>query len=152
MEILLERASAKRAIKSQNRREVLDHLDFTEKQLQLVTVEMKDKICKMVEEVEHKVRSQSFWLRYLSRNLFYFFFKVSKALSDEIRRLSVLVDEFHAPFHSEPLVLQVYKKELHNHVEACLGSNLRARLSTALALNMEQSQKEMIGTYSLVTC
>lgn len=56
MEMLLERASAKRATKSQNRREVLDHLDFTEKQLQLVTVEMKDKICKMVEEVEHKVR------------------------------------------------------------------------------------------------
>lgn len=55
MEVLLERASAKRAAKSQSRREVLDHLDFTEKQLQLVTVEMKDKICKMVEEVEHKV-------------------------------------------------------------------------------------------------
>nr|CAG4635946.1 EOG090X01A3 [Eubosmina coregoni]SVE69640.1 EOG090X01A3 [Eubosmina coregoni] len=122
MEALLERASVKRAAKTQIRREVLDHLDFTEKQLQLVTVEMKDKICKMVEEVEHKV---------------------SKALSDEIRRLSVLVDEFHAPFHSEQIVLQVYKKELHNHVEACLGSNLRARLSTALALNMETSQKEM---------
>lgn len=73
----------------------------------------------------------------------YLFFQVSKALSDEIRRLSVLVDEFHAPFHSEQLVLQHYKKELHNHVEACLGSNLRARLSTALALNMEASQKEM---------
>lgn len=55
MEALLERASAKKATKGQSRREVLDHLDFTEKQLQLVTVEMKDKICKMVEEVEHKV-------------------------------------------------------------------------------------------------
>ena len=55
MQLLLERATAKRAAKSQSRREVLDHLDFTEKQLQLVTVEMKDKICKMVEEVEHKV-------------------------------------------------------------------------------------------------
>jgi len=122
LEGLLEQAVSKRTVRSQTRRELLDHLDFTEKQLQLVTVEMKDKICKMVEEVEHKV---------------------SKALSDEIRRLSVLVDEFHAPFHSENLVLQVYKKELHNHVESCLGSNLRARLSTALALNMETSQKEM---------
>jgi len=122
LESLLEHAVSKRTAKSQTRREVLDHLDFTEKQLQLVTVEMKDKICKMVEEVEHKV---------------------SKALSDEIRRLSVLVDEFHAAFHSDNLVLQVYKKELHNHVESCLGSNLRARLSTALALNMETSQKEM---------
>ena len=72
---------------------------------------------------------------------------MSKALSDEIRRLAVLVDEFHAPFHSEPIVLQVYKKELHNHVESCLGSNLRARLSTALAMNMEASQKEMTGIF-----
>lgn len=55
LESLLEHAVGKRTAKSQTRREVLDHLDFTEKQLQLVTVEMKDKICKMVEEVEHKV-------------------------------------------------------------------------------------------------
>nr|CAG4640638.1 EOG090X01A3 [Eulimnadia texana] len=122
MEAVLERASSKRGEKVEQRREILDRLDFTEKQLQLITMEMKDKICKIVEDVEHKV---------------------SKALSDEIRRLAVLVDEFHAPFHHDPYVLQVYKKELHSHVEVCLGSNLRARLSTALALNMEASQKEM---------
>ena len=72
-------------------------------------------------------------------------FKVSKALSEEIRRLSVLVDEFSIPFHPEPLVLNVYKKELHLHVESGLGSNLRARLSTALAMNIENSQREMTG-------
>lgn len=71
------------------------------------------------------------------------FYRVSKALNEEIRRLSTLVDEFNLPFHSEALVLNVYKKELHLHVETGLGSNLRARLSTALALNMEASQKEM---------
>jgi mitofusin len=70
---------------------------------------------------------------------------VSKALSEEIRRLSVLVDEFNVPFHPEQLVLNVYKKELHHHVESGLGSNLRARLSTALALNIENSQREMTG-------
>jgi mitofusin 2 len=53
------------------------------------------------------------------------------------------VDEFNLPFHPEPLVLNVYKKELHLHVENGLGSNLRARLSTALALNIENSQREM---------
>ena len=58
LESLLEHAVSKRTAKSQTRREVLDHLDFTEKQLQLVTVEMKDKICKMVEEVEHKVKTR----------------------------------------------------------------------------------------------
>lgn len=73
---------------------------------------------------------------------------MSKALSDEIRRLSVLVDEFDLPFHSDPLVLNVYKKELHSHVESGLGSNMRGRLSTALALNIDQSKKEMIEKMS----
>ncbi len=106
------------------RKELWDKIDFTDKQLQLLTQEMKDKIRQMVEDVEGKV---------------------SKALSEEIRRLGVLVDEFNHPFHSDPLVLNIFKKELHNHVEAGLGSNLRARLSTALAMNMENSQKEMTG-------
>lgn len=88
----------------------------------LITQEMKQKIHRMVEDVEQRV---------------------SKALNEEIRRLSNLVDDFNLPFHPEPLVLNVYKKELHSHVEAGLGSNLRARLSTALALNMEASQREM---------
>nr|CAG4651598.1 EOG090X01A3 [Triops cancriformis] len=122
LETVLGRCSQLRASKLQAKRELLDKLDFTEKQLQLITMEMKDKIRNMVEEVEQKV---------------------SKALSEEIRRLSVLVEEFRAPFHHDALVLQVYKKELHGHVESCLGSNLRARLSTALAMNMESAQKTM---------
>lgn len=77
--------------------------------------------------------------------LIFLIHQVSKALSDEIRRLSVLVDEFDTPFHSEPLVLNVFKKELHHHVEKGLGSNLRSRLSSALAMNIESSQREMIG-------
>ena len=73
--------------------------------------------------------------------------KVSKALNEEIRRLFVLVDEFNLPFHPEPLVLNVYKKEIHAHVENGLGSNLRARLSSALAMNIENSQREMTGEW-----
>lgn len=69
-------------------------------------------------------------------------------MSDEIRRLYVLVDEFNSPFHSDPLVLNAYKKELNSHVETGLGSNLRARLSTDLAMTMEQSQKEMVDKMS----
>lgn len=115
-------STALRQEKTLVRKELWDKIDFTDKQLQLLTQEMKDKIRQMVEDVEGKV---------------------SKALSEEIRRLGVLVDEFNASFHADDLVLNVYKKELHSHVEAGLGSNLRARLSTALALNMESSQKEM---------
>lgn len=122
MNHVFESAQKVRTEKMMLRKELWDKIDFTEKQLQLVTHEMKDKIRQMVEDVECKV---------------------SKALSDEIRRLGVLVDEFSNPFHPDPMVLNVYKKELHRHCESGLGSNLRARLSTALAMNMENSQKEM---------
>lgn len=104
------------------KKEVHDRLNFTEQQLMLLTQEMKDKIHRMVEDVEQRV---------------------SKALNEEIRRLSVLVDEFNVPFHTEYVVLHAYKNELHKHIENGLGSNLRARLSTALALNIENSQREM---------
>ncbi|XP_022918144.1 transmembrane GTPase Marf isoform X2 [Onthophagus taurus] len=111
-----------REAKLVERKELHDKINYTEQQLMIITQEMKQKIHNMVEDVEQRV---------------------SKALNEEIRRLSNLVDEFNLPFHPEPLVLNVYKKELHTHVETGLGSNLRARLSTALALNMEASQREM---------
>lgn len=60
------------------------------------------------------------------------------------------MDEFNLPFHHEALVLNVYKKELHTHVEQGLGSNLRARLSTALAMNIENSHREMTGKRAFV--
>ncbi|KAK9727955.1 Dynamin family [Popillia japonica] len=104
------------------RKELHNKVNYTEQQLMVITQEMKQKIHNIVEDVEQRV---------------------SKALNEEIRRLSNLVDEFNLPFHPEPLVLNIYKKELHTHVETGLGSNLRARLSTALALNMEASQREM---------
>lgn len=97
-------------------------LQGTETQMLQVTREMKTKIHNMVEEVEEKV---------------------SKALNEEIWRLGVLIDEFNMPFHPERLVLNIYKKELNAHVESGLGSNLRARLSMALAMNVESAQTEM---------
>lgn len=69
---------------------------------------------------------------------------MGKALSEEIRRLSVLVDEFNDPFHPDPLVLNVYKSKLNHHIEMGVGSNLKSRLSSDLQLNMESHQQEMI--------
>jgi predicted GTPase/gas vesicle protein len=104
-------------------KELMDRLDFTERQLEMMTYEMKDKISSIVEDVEYKV---------------------AKALSDEIRRLSVLVDEFNEPFHPDPLVVNVYKSKLNQHIESGVGSNLKSRLSTDLSQNMEIQQKEMM--------
>jgi len=127
MEAIYDRGLTMQKEKALCKKDVNDKLNYTEQQLLLITQEMKEKIHHMVEDVEQRV---------------------SKALSEEIRRLSTLVDEFNVPFHTEPLVLNVYKKELHLHVENGLGSNLRARLSTALALNIENSQREMIDRMS----
>lgn len=69
-------------------------------------------------------------------------------MNDEIRRLSLLVDEFNIPFHTDTSVLNAYKKELNSHIESGLGNNLQAKLFTALAINVDRSQKEMIDKMS----
>lgn len=119
---IYERANVLRNQKLEQRKKLTDRIANTETQLMQVTREMKMKIHNMVEEVEQKV---------------------AKALNEEIWRLNVLVDEFNLPFHADQLVLNVYKKEINAHVENGLGSNLRARLSTALAMNVETAQREM---------
>jgi len=55
-----------------------------------------------------------------------------------------LVDEFSDPFHPDPLVVNVYKSKLNHHLESGVGSNLKARLSSDLQLNMETQQKDMM--------
>lgn len=121
---IYERANSIRNKKLETKTTLTNLINDTEAQLMTVTREMKMKIHNMVEEVEQKV---------------------SKALNEEIWRLGVLVDEFNLPFHTDPLVLNVYKKEINLHVENGLGLNLRARLSTALAMNIETAQREMTG-------
>lgn len=119
---IFERAGSIRNDKMKQKTLLTNRIGHTEQELMAVTGEMKVKIQNMVEEVEQKV---------------------SKALNEEIWRLSGLVDEFTLPFHTEPLVLNVYKKEINGYVEKGLGSNLRSRLSTALAMNIETAQREM---------
>lgn len=121
---IYERANSIRNKKLETKTTLTNLINDTEAQLMTVTREMKMKIHNMVEEVEQKV---------------------SKALNEEIWRLGVLVDEFNLPFHTDPVVLNVYKKEINLHVENGLGLNLRARLSTALAMNIETAQREMTG-------
>ncbi|XP_075156583.1 mitochondrial assembly regulatory factor isoform X1 [Haematobia irritans] len=119
---IYERITIFRNLKMDQKTLLSERIQGTETEMMCVTREMKLKIHNMVEEVEQKV---------------------SKALNEEIWRLGVLIDEFNMPFHPEPLVLNIYKKELNGHVEAGLGSNLRARLSMALAMNVEAAQREM---------
>ncbi len=50
--------------------------------------------------------------------------RVSGTLNEEIRRLGELVDDFDRPFHPDPMLLVVYKKELNEHLEKQLGKKL----------------------------
>uniref|UniRef100_A0A8C6UH20 Mitofusin 2 n=1 Tax=Neogobius melanostomus TaxID=47308 RepID=A0A8C6UH20_9GOBI len=73
-----------------------DRLEFLDKQLDLLTLDCKVKIKKITEEVERQV---------------------SNAMAEEIRKLNVLVDDFHLDFHPSQVVLKVYKNVTHNHIE-----------------------------------
>ena len=76
-----------------SKKELWDRCDFTTKQLELMTLDMKQKIHTITEDVESKV---------------------GKAMSEEIRRLSILIDEFNDPFHPDQLVLNVYKSRFES--------------------------------------
>uniref|UniRef100_A0A1A8EHN4 Mitofusin 2 n=1 Tax=Nothobranchius kadleci TaxID=1051664 RepID=A0A1A8EHN4_NOTKA len=101
----------------------LERLEFIEQQLDLLTLDCKIKIKKITEEVERQV---------------------SNTMAEEIRKLHVLVDDFHVDFHTSPVVLKVYKNELHRHIEEGLGKNMSQKCSSSITSAMQATQTEMI--------
>nr|XP_048718949.1 mitofusin-1 isoform X4 [Caretta caretta] len=88
--------------------------------------------------------AEGFQTRFQEFQNFEQIFEVSSAMTDEICRLSVLVDEFYSDFHPSSQVLKLYKSELNKHIEDGLGRNLADRCSTEVNQSMHQSQQEMI--------
>ncbi|XP_072283453.1 mitofusin-2 isoform X1 [Pyxicephalus adspersus] len=123
MESLHVAAQEQRVYCLEKREEFRDRLEFIEKQLELLTEDYKLKIKQITDEVERQV---------------------SNAMAEEIRRLSVLVDEFHLDFHPSSVVLKVYKNELHRHIEEGLGRNLSDRCSSTVSVSLQTTQQEMI--------
>ncbi|XP_034990044.1 mitofusin-1 [Zootoca vivipara] len=116
-------AANQRVHSMEEREDQKDRLEFVRNQLNLLTDDIKKKIKGVTEEVANKV---------------------SSAMTDEICRLSVLVDEFSSDFHPSPQVLKLYKSELNKHLEEGLGRNLADRCSSEVNKSMCQSQQEMI--------
>ncbi|XP_042194886.1 mitofusin-1 isoform X1 [Callorhinchus milii] len=116
-------AADKRVCSLEEREDYKDRLEFVKNQLILLTEECKKKIKLVASEVQDKV---------------------SNAMTDEICRLSVLVDEFHADFHSSPQVLKLYRSDLHKHIEERLGKNLAGRCSSAVSASLQTAQLQMI--------
>ncbi|XP_043558167.1 mitofusin-1-like [Chiloscyllium plagiosum] len=117
-------AAEKRVLSLEEREDHLDRLEFVRSQLTLLTEDCKKSIKLVTEEVEAKV---------------------SAAMTDEICRLSILVDEFHGDFHPSPAVLKFYKNDLHKHIEEGLGRNLAERCSSAVHAALQTAQLQMIG-------
>ena len=65
------------------------------------------------------------------------------ALNEEIRRLHQLVEEFTADFFPNQIVIAAYKRNLNAHLDKGLGSNLRARLSDAIASIVDSAKSTM---------
>ncbi|KAM7338039.1 hypothetical protein ACRRTK_004158 [Alexandromys fortis] len=116
-------AAEKRVYSMEEKEDQIDRMDFIRNQMNLLTLEVKKKIKEVTEEVANKV---------------------SCAMTDEICRLSVLVDEFCSDFHPSPSVLKVYKSELNKHIEDGMGRNLADRCTNEVNASMLQSQQEII--------
>ncbi|KAM3921299.1 mitofusin-2 isoform 1-T2 [Leptodactylus fuscus] len=123
MESVHVAAQEQRVYCLEKREEFRDRLEFIEKQLELLTEDYRMKIKQITDEVEHQV---------------------SNAMAEEIRRLSVLVDDFQMEFHPSSVVLKVYKNELHRHIEEGLGRNLSDRCSSTISVSLHTTQQEMI--------
>uniref|UniRef100_A0A3B4T4S4 Mitofusin 2 n=1 Tax=Seriola dumerili TaxID=41447 RepID=A0A3B4T4S4_SERDU len=100
-----------------------DRLEFIDKQLDLLTMDCKARIKKITEEVERQV---------------------SNAMAEEIRKLHVLVDDFHMDFHPSSVVLKVYKNELHRHIEEGLGKNMSERCSTSITSALQEESSPLL--------
>ncbi|XP_066462695.1 mitofusin-2 [Eleutherodactylus coqui] len=123
MESVHVAAQEQRVYCLEKREEFKDRLEFIEKQLELLTEDYRMKIKQITDEVERQV---------------------SNAMAEEIRRLSVLVDDFQLDFHPSPVVIKVYKNELHRHIEEGLGRNLSDRCSSTISVSLQTTQQEMI--------
>lgn len=115
-------STEKKLNNEKNLKEIIQKIEEIEKKLQDFTMEMKEKIKNVMEDVEKNV---------------------SLTLNDEIKKVYKLIEQYERPFHPEEHQLNWYKKELHKFVEQKLGSNLSSRLNNALIQNLELTQKEI---------
>uniref|UniRef100_A0A7N6F7R2 Dynamin-type G domain-containing protein n=1 Tax=Anabas testudineus TaxID=64144 RepID=A0A7N6F7R2_ANATE len=72
--------------------------------------------------------------------------QVASALSDQIRSLPVLVDEFRADFSPTQETLQLYKTKLLLHVEERMVGCLSHRCSVSVLRDIRDAQRHMIDS------
>uniref|UniRef100_A0A3B4TQR0 Mitofusin-1-like n=1 Tax=Seriola dumerili TaxID=41447 RepID=A0A3B4TQR0_SERDU len=109
----------------EEREEQRDRLDFVRGQINRLTDNVKERIKSLTEDVSAKVTS---------------------ALSDQIRSLPVLVEEFRADFNPTQETLQLYKTKLLQHVEERMVGGLCHRCSVSVLRDITDAQRHMIDS------
>lgn len=122
MEQIVGSAFQQRAKLEKAKKEQENRLEYVKEQLEICTHDAK----RQIKEITSKVEGQ-----------------VTEAMTEEIGRLGLLVNEFDHPFHPHPGFLKTYKKELYNHLEKGLGRNMTARCSNSQTQVICEAQREM---------
>ncbi|XP_042069752.1 mitofusin-1 [Haplochromis burtoni] len=107
----------------EEREDVRDRLDFVRGQINRLSASVKERIRTLSDDVTAKV---------------------SSALTDQIRSLPVLVDEFRADFSPTQETLLLYKTKLLQHVEERLIGGLDHRCSVGVLRDIRDAQSHMI--------
>ncbi|CAH8458251.1 unnamed protein product [Heterobilharzia americana] len=76
--------------------------------------------------------------------------QVASALNAEIRRLGELVDSYSRPFHPDPALLHVYKRELNTHVEHELGRKLTEACSSDILNEVARCEQLMMSKHAAI--
>lgn len=122
MEQIVGCAFQQRTLLEKTKKEQEDRLEYVKEQLEVCTHDAKRRI----KDITAKVEGQ-----------------VTEAMTEEIGRLGLLVNEFDHPFHPHPGFLRTYKKELYSHLESGLGRNMTARCSNSQTQVICDAQKDM---------
>ncbi|XP_071348563.1 mitofusin-1 [Trachinotus anak] len=109
----------------EEREEQRDRLDFVRGQINRLTDNVKERIKTLTDDVAAKVAS---------------------ALSDQIRSLPVVVEEFRADFNPTQETLQLYKTKLLQHVEERMVAGLAHRCSVSILRDITDAQRHMIDS------
>ncbi|XP_033505437.2 mitofusin-1 [Epinephelus lanceolatus] len=109
----------------EEREEQRDRLDFVRGQINRLTDNVKERIKTLTDDVTAKVAT---------------------ALSDQIRSLPVLVEEFRADFNPTQETLELYKTKLLQHVEERMVGSLSHRCSVNILKDIRDAQRFMIDS------
>ncbi|UYV68629.1 MFN2, partial [Cordylochernes scorpioides] len=126
LEAVYERGLQQKEELQARRQELKQRLEMTKQQHILATNLLRESVFHLVETVEQRVAA---------------------GLAEEIRKLQAIIAEYDRTFNTEPLVLDIYKKELHSFLDQRIEQNLRTKLDSILQHALDDAHKDMLEKF-----